>query len=850
MLSDQEKQYLAKRLERGDVSLFLGAGFSRDFTNKSGTTVPTARQLVEKLWTLLKYEGQPSESDTLQNIYEVALKRASERELKALLDQEFSVTGMPEWAKILPKFIWRKIYTTNIDNAVEYTFSSVGTPVQRLRSVNAMKSDYLERDQSLIELQKVALHGDLSSAPRDVTFGTLQYSSRINTRYDPWYSDFTSEYTNTPFIFVGSQLEEQILWAYLEARGRRTGAENRPRSFLVTKSLPQSKKDLLEEFNIKFVESGAEEFFEWLDGTFEKPTLISALERSSPQLLQALDLRNKGAKHSVVEAANQLFSSFQIVKPEPRDPGHSKKTFLNGAIPTWQDIAHDLDAPRDITQSLRHDVEAARNPGSRKLVIVDGHDGAGKSTIARRLSWTLASNGIQTLFCESGLCPSEEYLREAFSLLKGKCVFVIDDAHKSIGRLSKFVKKAVEHELDCVFVLFSRSSGVNSILDALEAVAEPIEHSIGDLSRSEIDGLISRLDLAGLLGKLQGLNPQQRIREFEDRARKQILVAMKEATHSERFDEIIRNEYSTVESEDARRLYLLASLAASHGHAIHRRVLVGAFQIQPSRCLELIKRDLRNILIDFSGTGERFFARHQLIATEIVDHASDKDDLLYAYLEFLSKLVPMLGRQPSKRSKDFRLYKSLIKHDIIYRRFEEDLGRGERIYEHIKSAAEHDYHFWLQYSSFELSRRNYSLAKTYIEAAQSILDADGKHDSYVALTNALIGIQHSIYDLHGSVAKEQFSLHVEMLEQIISDVGNSDPYPFHVLGRMLRLWVRRNESNKSGKVSLLEKAKRTVERGLREHPRNGKLKELLEYIRRDELLAIANKAFDTPEDVS
>lgn len=835
-ISPNNAAVIKNAIETGKMSLLLGAGFTRGVLNAKGQPIPDGNQLKDKLWKLVGIEGEHSE-DTLQIVYQLALGKVPLETLRKFLHDEFHVKSVPEWMKILPTFMWRKIITTNIDNAIEVAFES-SKGHQRLRSVDGMRHDYVERDTTYSELLKIALHGSLDGIPKDVTFGTLQYAGRSNLRWEPWYNDFIYEYCNYPMIIVGSQLEEPLLWQYISAREERYKEELRPRSFLISPSLSPARKAFLEEYKITHIETTGEAFFSWLDKHVNpRPQKIDVLKAAAPHILPSMHAETKGESPEIVKAVTAFFKCFHVAERLTKDAGYRTTVFHGGAIPTWQDIAHDLDARRDKTQDLLDSVSVGASKGGTKTTIVYGPAGSGKSTIARRFAWSLVGNSQQVLFNESGQFPPVSVVRDTFSFLGGRPVVIIDDAHKSYNDAIRFASKVHELGISAHIVMFVRSVVSGSFIDELEQAGVKVEESpMDELSREEIDSVIGVLEKTGMLGRLQGLSQDARVKEFEIRAKKQLLVAMKEATNGQGFDEIIKTEYATLEPVEVKKMYLMASLVTAHNHSISKSVLVGAFGVPPGQSLAYLKRELRNLVVEVDVNAERFIARHQVIAETTIDKAADRDELLECYLELLARLVPTLG-SADRKSRPFRLYKSIIGHDKILLRFgRSNLEYGRRIYDGVKATMQKDHHFWLQYANFELECRSLSLAQTYIDAAESLCS----DDPYVILTKTKIGMHRAVESRDLIASKKLFDECIKDLLSLIDGGNSNDAYPYHVYASSLRIWAYEKESEQGVRFSLVEEAERMVNKGLKRNPRDKRLTELLEQLRADKYYIGAN----------
>jgi len=117
------------------------------------------------------------------------------------------------------------------------------------------------------------------------------------------------------------------------------------------------------------------------------------------------------------------------------------------------------------------------------------------------------------------------------------------------------------------------------------------------LDRQEIISLLAILENNNLLDRLRGMTQENRIKEFEYRARKQILIAMREATRGRSFDDIIRSEYDEIENEDAKLLCLCISLITEQGFTVSEQDVVGFSRANPSITLSYLNRSLADIVL-------------------------------------------------------------------------------------------------------------------------------------------------------------------------------------------------------------------------------------------------------------
>jgi len=99
----------------GEAVLFVGSGFSRSAKNVAGTNLKTASGLAAHLSRLCGLETPGSLSD----VADLYLEKYGATRLVELLVAEFQVATLAPEHLPFGRIPWRRIYTTNYDNAIE-----------------------------------------------------------------------------------------------------------------------------------------------------------------------------------------------------------------------------------------------------------------------------------------------------------------------------------------------------------------------------------------------------------------------------------------------------------------------------------------------------------------------------------------------------------------------------------------------------------------------------------------------------------------------------------------------------------------------------------------------------------
>jgi hypothetical protein len=256
MRLDAMAEYLSVEVARRRLNLFTGAGFSSDATDHCGRRIPTGPELADEVWPLCFDDEERDPDSNLEDLFHVALVCARER-LEHLLASRLTVLpdSLPEWYELWFAFGWRRAYTVNIDD-IECAIARRFELPRPIRTISALgPHGYCGAEAPSDVLEVVHLNGVVAAGPKQVTFSTTQYGTRL-AHEDDCYRRLASDLERYPFVLVGTKLAESPLWQHLDGRA----VSDRPRSFLVTRSISRARQRLLEDMNIEWIAQSAAEF--------------------------------------------------------------------------------------------------------------------------------------------------------------------------------------------------------------------------------------------------------------------------------------------------------------------------------------------------------------------------------------------------------------------------------------------------------------------------------------------------------------------------------------------------------------------------------------------------------------
>jgi hypothetical protein len=352
------------------------------------------------------------------------------------------------------------------------------------------------------------------------------------------------------------------------------------------------------------------------------------------------------------------------------------------------------------------------------------------------------------------------------------------------------------------------------------------------LDDSEIYNLIEKLDENNLLGILKGLSSEARFREFKFRSKKQILIAMKEATNGKSFNEIIQNEFNEIEPYEAQLLCVCISLNTEQGFSNTVQDFVGFANVKHSDALNILKSNLDGIVL-WNDNKTSFTIRHRILADYILKHCTDTIILKEAYIRVLSVLAPKLIKNHGDNKK-FNLYKSLINHQTLYLRFKEDINPAREVYESITEYFSDDAHFWLQYGSLEMT----GIGGSLVLAENYILQAESLAPNYINIQNSKCNLYYKL-----SVRLDNFSkafeyklMADELCQKLLNNSGKKDPHIYHIqckgIYNYITKWAKTADEKKEKYKELLK----LINYAVIQHPRDKNLEQASNLIQRAYLL--------------
>ena len=789
-MTEQDLNYLRSAIEKGNVTLFLGAGASMGSLNSQGMPLMSTREFSEALANECQFNY---ENESLGEVYAAAKQVLGSSQLSQYLDRHFRYcTPSSEYA-ILARFPWARIYTTNIDDAFENALnkSTIDCP-QHVR-VQTRKSRFIDRDQTYSSVDLIKLHGSVHRLEDGVIFSSEEYSNEAASP-SPWYSQIGYDYQNYSFLIIGSTLREPVLFQQVQY-ARQKIQETSPQSFLVIPHISELQKRAFIGSNIFHIPWKLTEFVSWLEGEF--PDGLSYTEvatNNNPSIRKLLS----GKRTDMVRLAEVLSDVVQIKQPDMRSKDLRTgqiRNFYRGFKPCWKDIADGVPAYTDDISKLTETIQQALN-SQVQCVVVYGPAGSGKSTATRMAAMEITKKLDIPCFFTQGtnesisdaLIELEKVHRDRYILICDRlepCVeLIVDTLHH--GKCRKALILAVE----------SQHVWSDRVKEKLEEISIT-EFNITKISESDAVLILGKLEEFGPWTRLAQLTSNQRTRLLIEKSKRQLLIGLLEATQGIGYEEIIRRDYRNLRSDNHRILLVVVGLASMH--RLYLPIIYAA------RILE--KLGVRQYPAELLGAMEgvvtntqgKLFARHPIYVRSLLEiHISTNElgniikQLLHVFTIYDTPVIKSVSKNENL------LYKKTINNRFLRSILRNNEPLILDIYRSLEKYFEQDGLYWVQYG---LALRHFGHQESALDKLRTAVIAhEQAHTLHAYAHQQLIVALRETDDGRSEQLAEEAKVTLEKLQYSQNSIGYRDVYPIIVLAKGYTAFIRKAQGENFARI--------------------------------------------------
>ena len=613
LLEDESFRALGRRLLIGRVAVFLGAGSS------IGSGAPSSTEIASAIGREVL---QTDELYSLPDMVDYADGGPGRREVNRVIVKSLESLTPSKSLIDLASLPWPRVFSVNFDDLFEQALRCHG---QKPVAYNSPAN--LERS-TVSRIPVYMLHGSIKS-PNDPNMGLVLTQDdliRAAKKRAAFYHQLTDSLQTYEIVYVGFSLgDSDFRRVITELHESVNNLQNLvPRGYAVIPDPPSFAKAYWDTKKITIVDTTMEDFTRALMQLRSGRTVQPIPIGSAPILARFLSSVNPAS-----DQADEFARSFDFPELDEGEPNAA--SFFRGAPPNWPTIRERIDAVRDATDNIIEDllIDQVDEPpqGSRSathFALLTGHAGSGKTTLAKRIAWTLANIWRKPVVWVKQPSRLQLDLIEAALLLANERIYVfVDGAADAGASVVEVMQRSRRRGLPLTFLVSER---MNEWLAATERspLTPDTEYELRRISDREATSLLQKLESAGELGVLEPLPHEEQLKRLVDRAGRQLLVGLREATEGKDFDKIIENEMNGLPRESARRAYIMVCTLFQFGIPIRAGVLSRTTGVAFDEFGEAIFRPASRVIMELQRSLREepmYTARHSVIATVVFRRA-------------------------------------------------------------------------------------------------------------------------------------------------------------------------------------------------------------------------------------
>ncbi len=696
MLSEQDERFLLQLVSRGEATLVLGAGASHGSLNRAGAPMLMSGGLAKEI---AREAAQNYTNESLTDVLGAVSEYLTKTQITKIYEREFKGVKPSSSLANLFRYTWKRVYTWNIDGAISNI--SEKSP-QKRRYYNGIE-DRVAEYEGKEYLHVVYLHGQIVHPERGLIMSESDYAHALSSGTHRWYSRAAQDYLAHNPIFIGASLNEPILRAELDRAMRDAGDELGRAYLVIPDDLTEIQRSKLKNQGVIHIKATLDEFVAWLiskipSGLSPSDVLANHDIKIKPEDLERLTLDERQSAWSLKPIRVEAIAA-EVAALSASGKGLRARQFLRGTTADWSMAGSDVPVWLEATTDLYAALEASMASHDRLFTVL-GQAGSGKSTATLQVLLKYIKEHRDVVMYE--LRGDVRFVRSTFSLL--------DKLHEQ--RVILFAPDLFLLGDTFAEDLQALKAGKITVVTTsrLGEWRERMQRHLGDASVSFIYQKFGRADYEPLIEKLLQYVPapkfvkmtrQSQIQEL-NKSNSQLLIALREATESKRFNDIIADEFANLPDQDTKTLFLIVGLGTLARVGVNVETAREVYEKLGCR------RSFRAALTALDGivsvdSSSRLVARHELyvryVFDELVDFSAIREMVIAMLRGYAKYKVPIIK---NVNRKDGHLFRFIINHDFVLRRARIS-GRpalGLSVYEEFEVDFQLDGHYWLQYGLY------------------------------------------------------------------------------------------------------------------------------------------------------
>lgn len=705
---NNEYRSLVEFIGQGRAVLFLGSGanYSCQTNPPSDQRAPMGDALKQELSN--KFLNGKFLDRSLAEVSEYAISQSSIPEVQEFVKELFSSFQPCPAQRRLTSIAWKGIATTNYDLIIEQAYEAAKGGLQKLQPVIDNSDDLVTLLKPGNALPYLKLHGCFSRmGPKDppLVLSNDQYANYRAGR-ESVFNTLEEWAASQTIIFVGYSGQDQNIRQFVTHLV--ANQEFRPRYYFVKPHFDQIEINFWTSRRITPIALDFDTFIAEVDNSLAGAFRGILIETVAPTGLT----KHFRVPNATLSANASIFVSKDcqfIADLEPGDP-LSASSFYKGASVGWQWLFSNYDIDRTIVDELITEfvlIDDRQKPLPEQIVLLHGYAGSGKSVSLKRIAWEAAKEyDLLALYLRADGKLNAAAVREIIEVCKERVFLFIDDASGRVSEIKRFLKEIGEDADMLTVIMASRTNQWNDFEHRVDfSISRRFE--LGKINHRETAALLGKLEEHNALYELAKLPYSKRVEAFQERAGRELLVALHEATHGKSFEEIIVDEFHGISSQQARDLYLTICVMNRLGIGVRAGMISRLHGITFDRFKEEFFSPLENIVLfheDILAQDMVYTARHRCIADMIFQNILVDQENRFEYY------ARVIGALNLSYSSDERGFRQMIRGRTLEKLFS-DPSFVEEIYDQaIRKSGENGF-LLHQKGIFEMNRPGANLSK-------------------------------------------------------------------------------------------------------------------------------------------
>ncbi|WP_165403662.1 SIR2 family NAD-dependent protein deacylase [Rhizobium leguminosarum] len=547
---------LTEAVRNGRAVLLTGPDASKDCVNAKGEAPPDDARLRDILSE--KFMGKKMPNRTAQNVAQMAIENgAGYSVVYETVNAAFLGRKTSEAYRLVADFNWRAIATTNIDTFLEEAYSDPKRRRQAL--IPFVKDDEPVDDrlrQSSSPVPFLKLHGCINhrldpDIPLILSWEQYDQFSQNRKRLFQRLNDIAHEST---MIFAGYSMADD----HIRQLVHRLDAKNRSRWYIVANDAEEEDIRFWGSRNIEVIKCRFQDFMTALNAAL--PALLRYFAPSPEaaafplRAYYASEMEESEAVRSALAKDLTLIHSGMPVSEQ------SAERFYSGYDTGFGAILKHLDARRKVTDDLLFKALLELDaPSEPSFFVLRGPGGSGKTIALKRTAFdaATANNALVLWLRDAGQLRSDVFL-EISDLVRRPIYLFVDEVALHADKITSFLKTMKLRKIPIILIGAEREADWATYCEHLEDALMPHFLRVGTLQSAEVENLLDLLERHSCLGELGGKKRSEQVEAFmaEEKANRQLLVALHVLTRGLPFEKIVLKEFEAIQPERARLLYL------------------------------------------------------------------------------------------------------------------------------------------------------------------------------------------------------------------------------------------------------------------------------------------------------